>query len=115
MGNNGLIWAKKSKNLKFEQEEMCYYQFVVKFNGKSNGDSLDALKRCSDPEIGHKGLIGAEISKKSKILARRKVRPPLCSKISGSSTPFTPHWELYPLNPPLGALPPKPPTGSSTL
>ena len=57
---------------------------VVKFNGKSNGDSLDALKRCSDPEmlIGHKGLIGAKISKKFKILARRKGRLPLCGKIS---------------------------------
>ena len=37
--------------------------FLVKFHGESNGDSLDALKRCCDPETAHKGLIG----EKSKI------------------------------------------------
>ena len=31
---------------------------LVKFHGKSNGVSLDALKRCLDPEMAHKGLIG---------------------------------------------------------
>ena len=72
----------KFKNLKFELGEKLGHHTVVKFYGKSNGDSLDALKRCSDPEIGHKGLIGAKISKKFKILARRKVRPPLYGKIS---------------------------------
>ena len=42
---------------------MWDYQFVVKFHGESNGDSLDALKRCFDPEMAHKGLIGAKIEK----------------------------------------------------
>ena len=54
----------KFKNLQFELGEKLGHHNEVKFNGKSNGDSLDALKRCSDPEIGHKGLIGAKISKK---------------------------------------------------
>ena len=72
----------KFKNLQLELGEKLGHHTVVKFNGKSNGDRLDVLKRCSDPEIGHKGLIGAKISKKFKILARRKGRLPLCGKIS---------------------------------
>ena len=71
----------KFKNLQFELGEKLGHHAVVKFNGKSNGDSLDALKRCLDPEIGYKGQIGTRISKRFKILARRKVRPPSCGKI----------------------------------
>ena len=56
----------KFKNLQFELGEKLGHHTVVKFNGKSNGDSLDALKQCSDPEIGRKGLIGAKILKKLK-------------------------------------------------
>ena len=37
---------------------------MVKFHGESNGNSLDILKRCSDLEMGHEGVIGAKISKK---------------------------------------------------
>ena len=33
---------------------------MVKFHGKLNSSSLDALTRCLDPEMGHKGLIGAK-------------------------------------------------------
>ena len=32
-----------------------------KFHDKLNGDSLDALKRCLDPEMAHKALLGTEI------------------------------------------------------
>ena len=46
---------------KLDFEIAVDHQFVVKFHGKSNGDSLDALKRCFDPEMAHKGLIGAKI------------------------------------------------------
>ena len=53
--------GQKSKNLKFELEEMWDYQFVVKFHVESDGDSLDALKRRFDPKMAHKGLIGAKI------------------------------------------------------
>ena len=38
---------------------MWDHQFLVKFHGESNGDSLDALKRCFDPKIAHEGLIDA--------------------------------------------------------
>ena len=72
--------GQKSKNLKFEPEEMWDYQFVVKFHGESNGDSLDALKRCFDPEMALKGLIGAKIQKFT-IWTGRKVRPSYCGKI----------------------------------
>ena len=34
---------------------------MVKFHGQSIGDSIDALKRCVDPELAYKGLIGAKI------------------------------------------------------
>ena len=36
---------------------------MVKYHGESNGDSFDALKRCFDPEMALKGLIGAKIQK----------------------------------------------------
>ena len=71
----------KFENLQFELGEKLGHHTVVKFYGKSNGDSLDALKRCSDPEIGHKGLIGVKISKKFKILARRKVSGKISRRI----------------------------------
>ena len=59
MAHKGLIGAKNFEILKFELGEKLDHHFRVKFHGESNGDSLDALKRCLDPEMGHKGLIGA--------------------------------------------------------
>ena len=49
--------GQKSKNLKFEQEEMRDDQFAVKFHGKSNGDSLKALKRSLDSKMGYGSLV----------------------------------------------------------
>ena len=60
MAHKGLIG---SQNRKFELRKKLGQHTVVKFYGKSNGNSLDALKRRSDPEMSHKGLIGAKISK----------------------------------------------------
>ena len=54
----------KIVNLQFEPGEKLGLHTLVKFYGKSNGDNLDALKRCSDLEMGHEGVIGAKISKK---------------------------------------------------
>ena len=50
----------KIENLKFELGENLDLHFKVKFHGESNGGSLDALKRCLNPEIGLEGLIGAK-------------------------------------------------------
>ena len=50
----------KIEKLKFELGEKEDHHFQETFHGKSNSDSLDALKRFLDPEIGHKGLIGAK-------------------------------------------------------
>ena len=57
---NGQYWpnlGQKSKNLKFELGEKLDNRFRVKFHGESSGDSLNALIRCLDSEMGHKGLI----------------------------------------------------------
>ena len=40
------------ENSKFELGEKLNHQITVKLPGKSNGDSLDALKRCLDLEMG---------------------------------------------------------------
>ena len=40
----------KFKNLQFELEEKLGHHTVVKFNGQSTSDSLDALKRCFNPK-----------------------------------------------------------------
>ena len=39
---------------------MLDHNIKVKLYGKSNGGSLDSLKRFPDPEMAHKGLIGAK-------------------------------------------------------
>ena len=31
------------------------HRFPVKFQGESNGNSVEALERCLDPELGDKG------------------------------------------------------------
>ena len=49
------------ENSKFELGEKLNHQIKVKLHGKSNGDSLDAVRRCLDPKIAHRGLIGAKI------------------------------------------------------
>ena len=49
-----LNWSQKFKNLKFELRENLDHYFKVKFCGKSNGDSVDTLKRCLDPEMARK-------------------------------------------------------------
>ena len=55
----------------------------TKFHGKSDGDSLDALrpKTRLNPKMGHKALLEPKIEK-FKICTRRKVRPPYKGKIS---------------------------------
>ena len=54
--------GQKSKNLKYELEEKLDHHFKVKFHGESNGDSLDAPKRCLDPEMAYKpALFGPKI------------------------------------------------------
>ena len=67
--------AQKSKNSKFELEKKLDHQ--VEFHGESNVDSLDALKRCLDSKMAHRGIIKA-----IKIWPRRKVRSPIYGKIS---------------------------------
>ena len=56
----------KFKNLQFELGEKLGHRTEVKFYGKSNGDSLDALKRCLDPEMGHRSLVYGQKSINSK-------------------------------------------------
>ena len=51
--------GQKQKNLPRKSNTIV----LGKFHDKLNGDSLDALKRCLDPEMVHKGLIGAKIQK----------------------------------------------------
>ena len=60
MANNDLIWAKNQKNLKFELGEKLDHYSWVKFRVESNGDSLDPLKRCLDPEMANNGLMWAK-------------------------------------------------------
>ena len=50
------LFGPKSKHLKFELGEKLDDYNKIKFHIGSNGDSLDDLKRCLDPEMGHKGL-----------------------------------------------------------
>ena len=38
---------------KFELGEKLDHHLRGQFHGESNGDSLDALKQCLDPEIGN--------------------------------------------------------------
>ena len=47
--------------LKSELGEKLDHQIKVKLHGKSNGDGLDAVKRCLDPEMDHEGPFGAKI------------------------------------------------------
>ena len=54
MDHQGLIGAKNRKNSKFELGEKLDHYSWVKFHCESNGDSFDTLKRCLDPEMGHK-------------------------------------------------------------
>ena len=44
-----------------------------KFHGKSNGHSIEALKRCLDPEMGHKSLIWGQKSPNIKFKLRKKL------------------------------------------
>ena len=66
MANNDLIWAKNRKILNFSLREKLDYHFKVKFHGESNGDSLEALKRCLDPEMGDRSLVYGQKSISSK-------------------------------------------------
>ena len=50
----------------FESGKKSDHHFKAKFNGKSNGDGLDALKRCLNPKMYHRGLIGVKKSKNLK-------------------------------------------------
>ena len=60
-------WSRSiKKNLKFELGEQLDHRYSVKFHGSSNGDSLEALKRCSDPEMGHRSLVYGQKSINSK-------------------------------------------------
>ena len=66
MGHKGLVGAKNHKNLKFELGEKLDHYSWVKFRVESNGDSLDPLKRCLDPEMANNGLRGAKNRKNFK-------------------------------------------------
>ena len=48
------------ENFKFELGEKIDHHYKIKFHGESIGNSLDALKRCLDRKMAHKGLIGAK-------------------------------------------------------
>ena len=63
----------KFKNLQFELGEKLGHHFEVKFRGESNGDSPNVQKRCLDPEMGHKGLVGAKNHKTLKFELGEKV------------------------------------------
>ena len=51
------IIGPKNQKFSIELGEKLGHQFKVKFHGELNGNSLDALKRCSDPEMGHRSLV----------------------------------------------------------
>ena len=57
------LFGPKSKHLKFELGEKLDDYNKIKFHIGSNGDSLDDLKRCLDPEMGNKGLLWGQKSK----------------------------------------------------
>ena len=51
MIHKGLIPEPKyQKNLKSELGERLDHRYTVKFHHESDGDSLEALERCLDPE-----------------------------------------------------------------
>ena len=50
----------KIENLELELEEKLDHDFKLTFHGKSNYDSLNALKRCLGTEMAHKGLVWAK-------------------------------------------------------
>ena len=77
--------SQKSKNLKFELGEKLDHRFQVRFYGKSNGDSLDALKRCSDPELCHKGQMWGQKSPNLKLKLRKKLSQHFGVKSYGKS------------------------------
>ena len=54
-------WSQKK--LKFDLGEKLDHRYTVKFNRESNGDSLKALKRGLDPEMGQKTKYMAKITK----------------------------------------------------
>ena len=54
------------KNLNFDLGEKLYHSCTVKFHGKSNGDSLESVRRCLDPEMGHRSLVYGQKSINSK-------------------------------------------------
>ena len=62
--------GQKLKNLKFDPREKLDHHFKVKFHSESNSDSLNALKRCLDPEMDHEGPIWDQ---NRKILAKKKL------------------------------------------
>ena len=80
---------------------MWDYQFAAKFYGESNGDSHEALKRCLDPEMGHKSLVYGQ---KSINFGQEKVRPPFSRKkltenrlkiaLKPKNDDWTPKWIL---------------------
>ena len=57
-----VFMGPKIENLKSELRGKLNHQYKAKCHDESNGDSLDALKQCFDPEVGHidKGLVGAK-------------------------------------------------------
>ena len=57
---------KYQKNLQFELGEKLDHRYAVKCHGELNGDSLEALKRCLDPEMGHRSLVHGQKSTNSK-------------------------------------------------
>ena len=61
-----LLEPKYQKNLKFELGEKLEHRFMVKFHRQSNGDCLEALKRCLDPKMGHRSLVYGQKSINSK-------------------------------------------------
>ena len=65
-----------TKDLKLELGEKLDLCFMVKFHGKLNGDSFDALKRCLNTEMNHDGP-------KSKISAKKKLDHRFTVKLHG--------------------------------
>ena len=52
--------GQRSKNLKHELGEQSDHHCKEKFHGESIDESLEALKRCLDPEMAQKALDGAK-------------------------------------------------------
>ena len=51
---------------KFVLGENVEHHRKGKFRGESNGDRIDALKRCLDPEMAHNDLMWGQSSKNLK-------------------------------------------------